>query len=67
MKAELPVYLANYAKTRKNEQLPTKNWLATTVASAFTAASRIVSTFISILGSSLIAQFTLILVLTMFA
>ena len=34
MKAELPVYLANRAKTRKNEQLP--NFLATAVASALT-------------------------------
>ena len=34
MKAELPVYLANCAKTRKNEQLP--NCLATAVASALT-------------------------------
>ena len=41
IKAELPVYLANRAKSRKKEELP-KNYLATAVARALTAASRMI-------------------------
>ena len=47
MMVEFPIYLVNHAKTRKSERLP-KNCLATDVASALTAASRMFFFFFAI-------------------